>query len=167
MAAGKISCRHRELVGPGVRRALVSEKDARRQIGSVGTRSISNWWRSTRPSTRCRTRLVERMVRCTPNDFVFDVKLHHLLSHHSTPAKLLPPAAAKEIADQRANAKGCDHTRCMDKVMRAFRGPLEIFVVQRSWASLLLQLSPAFSPRKHELNELENRAAIAGDFGRG
>ena len=27
--------------------------------------------------------------------------------------------------------------------------------MQEKWASLLLQLSPAFSPRKHELNELE------------
>jgi len=37
-------------------------------------------------------RMVERWCRSTPDNFVFDVKLHQLLSRHSTAAKLLPPA---------------------------------------------------------------------------
>ena len=36
-------------------------------------------------------RMVERWCRSTPDEFVFDVKLHQLLSRHSTAAKLLPP----------------------------------------------------------------------------
>src|SRR5215210_8689743 len=36
-------------------------------------------------------RMVERWCRSTPDDFVFDVKLHQLLSRHSAAAKLLPP----------------------------------------------------------------------------
>src|SRR6266513_4457994 len=36
-------------------------------------------------------RTVERWCAATPNNFVFDVKLHQLFSFHSTPAKLLPP----------------------------------------------------------------------------
>ena len=36
-------------------------------------------------------RMVERWCRCTPDGFVFDVKLHQLLSRHSTALKLLPP----------------------------------------------------------------------------
>ena len=34
--------------------------------------------------------MVERWCAATPNDFIFDVKLHQLFSFHSTPAKLLP-----------------------------------------------------------------------------
>src|SRR6266513_259648 len=36
-------------------------------------------------------RMVERWCAATPDRFTFDVKLHQLLSRHSTPAKLLPP----------------------------------------------------------------------------
>src|SRR4051794_9634089 len=36
-------------------------------------------------------RMVERWSATTPDDFVFDVKLHQLLSRHSAQAKLLPP----------------------------------------------------------------------------
>src|SRR5437773_5023020 len=40
-------------------------------------------------------RLVERWCRSTPDEFTFDVKLHQLLSRHSTPVKLLPPMLQK------------------------------------------------------------------------
>ncbi|MBA3762483.1 MAG: DUF72 domain-containing protein, partial [Chthoniobacterales bacterium] len=40
-------------------------------------------------------RMVERWCRSTPDDFVFNVKLHQLLSRHSTAAKLLPPSLQK------------------------------------------------------------------------
>ena len=39
--------------------------------------------------------LVRRWCDATPPNFVFNVKLHQLLSHHSTLAKLLPPALQK------------------------------------------------------------------------
>ena len=48
-------------------------------------------------------RLVERWCRATPNEFVFDVKLHRLLSRHATTLKSLPPAL-QQIAQ--ANGKG-------------------------------------------------------------
>src|SRR4051812_43678546 len=40
-------------------------------------------------------RMVERWIHATPDEFTFDVKLHQLLSRHSAPAKLLPPALQK------------------------------------------------------------------------
>src|SRR5947207_10474465 len=40
-------------------------------------------------------RMVERWCRSTPGLFTFHVKLHRLLSRHSTPAKLLPPHVRK------------------------------------------------------------------------
>ena len=36
--------------------------------------------------------MVERWCRITPERFTFDVKLHQLLSRHSTQVRLLPPA---------------------------------------------------------------------------
>src|SRR5947208_17172090 len=38
---------------------------------------------------------VERWCDQTPEKFTFDVKLHKLLSRHSTPANLLPPDLRK------------------------------------------------------------------------
>jgi len=65
------------------------------------------------------------------------------------------PDTAKEIA-VRGKRESRTHHATMDEVLRAFAPPWKSFVAQKSWASWLLQLSPAFSPRKHKLNELEN-----------
>src|SRR5919202_2807507 len=47
-------------------------------------------------------RMVQRWSATTPEDFTFDVKLHQLLSRHSTQAKLLPPELQRraEIDDK-------------------------------------------------------------------
>ena len=44
-------------------------------------------------------RMVERWCRSTPDGFIFDVKLHQLLSRHSTKVKLLPPKLQKRRGD--------------------------------------------------------------------
>jgi uncharacterized protein YecE (DUF72 family) len=46
-------------------------------------------------------RMVERWCRSTPDGFTFDVKLHQLLSRHSTNVKLLPP-----VLQRRAEVDG-------------------------------------------------------------
>ena len=46
-------------------------------------------------------RMVERWCAATPDDFMFDVKLHQLFSFHSTPAKLLPPELQNARGDGR------------------------------------------------------------------
>src|SRR5256714_8033111 len=108
-------------------------------------------------------RLAERWCHSTPDDFVFDVKLHQLLSRHSTNMKLLPPALQKR-AD--ADAKG--RVKLTPKIERAmideFRRPLEILRGHRKLGALLLQLSPGFSPRKHQLAELENLLGALAEF---
>src|SRR6476469_3848559 len=48
-------------------------------------------------------RLTERWCHNTPDGFVFDVKLHQLLSRHSANAKLLPPALQRKAE---VDAKG-------------------------------------------------------------
>ena len=42
-------------------------------------------------------RMVDRWCKNTPDAFIFDVKLHRLLSRHSTPVKLLPPELQRHV----------------------------------------------------------------------
>jgi len=69
--------------------------------------------------------LVRRWCDVTPQDFVFNIKLHQLLSHHSTPAKLLPPALQKKLRLEK-NAKVGLTTAMMDEILRAFAPSLEV-----------------------------------------
>jgi uncharacterized protein YecE (DUF72 family) len=100
-------------------------------------------------------RLTERWCQSTPDGFVFDVKLHQLLSRHSANAKLLPAALQKKAE---TDAKG--RVRLTPEMERAmideFRRPLEILRGHGKLGALLLQLSPAFSPKKHDLRELDD-----------
>jgi uncharacterized protein YecE (DUF72 family) len=89
--------------------------------------------------------------------------LHQLLSHHSTPAKLLPPALQKKLRLEK-NTKVALTTETMDAVRQAFAPSLEVLRLAGKLGVLLLQLSPAFSPRKHSLNELENVLQLTADF---
>jgi uncharacterized protein YecE (DUF72 family) len=108
-------------------------------------------------------RLTERWCLSTPDDFVFDVKLHQLLSRHSANAKLLPPALQKKAE---IDAKG--RVTLTPKIERAmtdeFRRPLEILRGHGKLGALLLQLSPAFSPKKHQLSELEELLGQLADY---
>jgi uncharacterized protein YecE (DUF72 family) len=99
-------------------------------------------------------RMVERWCAATPDDFTFDVKLHQLFSFHSTPAKLLPPDMQNCV---KTDAKGkVKPTRDVEEaLLKIFLRAAAIFRVAGKMGVLLLQLSPAFSPRKHELKELE------------
>ena len=98
--------------------------------------------------------MVERWCAVTPDGFAFDVKLHQLFSFHSTPGKLLPPDLQKRAE---IDAKGkVKPTRDMQEtLLKAFLRATAIFRSAGKMGVLLLQLSPAFSPRKHRLNELE------------
>jgi uncharacterized protein YecE (DUF72 family) len=98
--------------------------------------------------------MVERWCRSTPEGFVFDVKLHQLLSRHSTAAKLLPPALRRRAE---IDAKGkVKLTRAIEKAMIAeILGLVKLLEAFGKLGALLLQMSPAFSPKAHRLSELE------------
>ena len=100
-------------------------------------------------------RLVERWCHTTPEDFVFDVKLHQLLSRHSANLKLLPPALQK-IAEVDAKGRVKLTPKIEAAMVAEFRRPLEILQRERKLGALLLQLSPGFSPKKHRLRELDD-----------
>ena len=99
-------------------------------------------------------RMVERWCAATPDDFTFDVKLHQLFSFHSTMMKLLPPDLQRRAeTDGKGNVKPTPDLQ--KSLLKVFLRAAEIFRNAGKMGALLLQLSPAFSPRKHKLNELE------------
>ncbi|HEY7000256.1 MAG TPA: DUF72 domain-containing protein [Candidatus Udaeobacter sp.] len=99
-------------------------------------------------------RMVERWCAATPNDFTFDVKLHQLFSFHSTRAKLLPPDLQRRAeTDVRGNVRSTPDLQ--DALLKIFLRSISTLRDAEKLGVLLLQLSPSFSPRKHELGELE------------
>ena len=108
-------------------------------------------------------RMVERWCATTPDDFTFDVKLHQLFSFHSTRAKLLPPDLQKRAeTDAKGNVKSTPDLQ--GALLKTFLRSISIFADAGKLGVLLLQLSPAFSPRKHELGELESLIDMLGDY---
>jgi uncharacterized protein YecE (DUF72 family) len=99
-------------------------------------------------------RIVERWCRCTPNEFIFDVKLHQLLSRHATSAKLLP-RDLQERAPVDGKGKVIINPQIEAAVAREFLRAISPLRESGKLGALLLQLSPAFSPRKHSLRELQ------------
>ena len=94
---------------------------------------------------------VERWAEQTPPGFTFDVKLHKLLSRHSADLKSLPPAC-RERAE--TNARG--RVQLTPRLEAALADEIAEAVAPlgAKLATFLLQLSPAFEPRKNELDEL-------------
>jgi uncharacterized protein YecE (DUF72 family) len=97
---------------------------------------------------------VHKWVDDTPDDFVFDVKVHRLLSRHSAPLDSLPP-------DLRDDAQTTDRgrVRLTPDLETALAERLVEETAPMAEAEKLgcyfLQLTPAFSPGRHELEELE------------
>jgi uncharacterized protein YecE (DUF72 family) len=107
--------------------------------------------------------LVQRWCDVTPPNFVFNVKLHQLLSYHSTSGKLFPPALQKKLRLEK-NVKVALTRETSEEVLKAYKPSLEVFRRAEKLGILLLQLSPAFSPRKHDLGELEDVLELVRDY---
>ena len=98
--------------------------------------------------------LVERWRAQTPDNFTFNVKLPQLLSRHSADAKLLPPELHRQ-AEVDARKKVKLTPKLEEALIKTFLGSMSILRDGRKLGVFLLQLSPAFSPRKHRLEELD------------
>jgi uncharacterized protein YecE (DUF72 family) len=108
-------------------------------------------------------RMVERWCAATPDDFTFDVKLHQLFSFHSTPAKLLPPDLQRRAEiDARGRVKSTPDLQ--EALLKIFLRATAIFRDSGKLGVFLLQLSPAFSPRKHELGDLDQLVEMLSDY---
>jgi len=108
-------------------------------------------------------RMVERWCAAAPDDFTFDVKLHQLFSFHSTPAKLLPPDLQRR-AETDAKGKVKSTPDLQEALLKIFLRSMSIFRDAGKLGVFLLQLSPAFSPRKHELDELDRLIEMLSDY---
>jgi uncharacterized protein YecE (DUF72 family) len=108
-------------------------------------------------------RTVERWCATTPHNFTFDVKLHQLFSFHSTQRKLLPPEFQR-IAETDAKGKVTSSPELRDALLESFLQPMSILQSAGKLGVFLLQLSPAFSPRKHELVELSPLIEKLADY---
>ncbi len=97
---------------------------------------------------------VERWLDATPGEFVFDVKLHRLLSRHSAGLDSLPPELREGAEVGRRGRVAL--TRELEAAL-ADRLIEELTPMVRAGrlGALLLQLTPSFSPSRHELRELE------------
>jgi uncharacterized protein YecE (DUF72 family) len=108
-------------------------------------------------------RMVERWCAATPDGFIFDVKLHQLFSYHSTAAKLLP-ADLQQRAETDAKGRVKRTPALEESLIEAFLHSMAILHSAGKLGVLLLQLSPAFSPRKHKLGELEHLIEMLRDY---
>jgi len=99
-------------------------------------------------------RFVERWCEQTPPGFVFDVKLHRLLSRHSTGPELLPKDLRAKAVVQRDKV---ELTPALEEaVIERFLDAIEPFEAAGKLGALLLQLSPSFRPRSNQLSELDH-----------
>jgi uncharacterized protein YecE (DUF72 family) len=96
---------------------------------------------------------VGRWAEITPDDFLFTVKLHRLLSRHTAEVESLPPdlrGEAKVDSRGRVQLDSALEDALAGAVVDGV-GPLE---EAGKLGGFLLQLSPSFSPKAHELEEL-------------
>jgi uncharacterized protein YecE (DUF72 family) len=96
----------------------------------------------------------------TPDDFAFDIKLHRLLSRHSTQVALLP-RGLRSLAGS-TTGKATLTPKLETALVEVILEALEPMVAASKLGALLLQLSPSFSPKKHSLSELDHLLELLG-----
>src|SRR3954452_19076676 len=92
-------------------------------------------------------------VTATPPGFTFDVKLHRLLSRHAAELKSLPEEL-RERAETTARGRVVLDDALQDAMADAVLQATEPLRDAGKLSTFLLQLSPAFKPRDHDLDEL-------------
>ena len=108
-------------------------------------------------------RTVERWCAATPYDFTFDVKLPQLFSFHSTQARLLPPELQRRAeTDARGRVKSTPDLQ--EALLKSFLRATSIFHDAGKLGVFLLQLSPVFSPRKHNLAEIDPLIEMLSEY---
>src|SRR3954464_10509628 len=96
---------------------------------------------------------VERWVPQTPEGFTFDVKLHQQLSRHAAKLESLPPEL-RDGADLTGRGRVVLTRELEHGRAQRLLEEVEPLVEAGRLSSFLLQLTPGFSPRDHELDEL-------------
>jgi uncharacterized protein YecE (DUF72 family) len=98
--------------------------------------------------------VVHKWVDDTPDDFIFDVKVHRALSRHAAPLDSLP----EDLRDG-VETTGRGRVRLTAELESALAKRLVEETAPLAEAgklgAYLVQLTPAFAPRRHELEELD------------
>jgi uncharacterized protein YecE (DUF72 family) len=101
---------------------------------------------------------VKRWCQETPDGFLFDVKLPKVLSRHSMQVKFLPPELRERVETQNGVIKLAQATERLVATRL-----LQLFEPMRDASKLgvfLLQMSPAFRPKTHQLSDLDTIAEL-------
>jgi uncharacterized protein YecE (DUF72 family) len=107
---------------------------------------------------------VARWAEVTPEHFTFDVKLHRLLSRHSAGLEsLLPELRPRAQTNERGRVMLTPELQ--DLLVEHTLDAVAPLAEHGKLGPFLLQLTPAFSPGKHELSELEPIAAALREPG--
>jgi uncharacterized protein YecE (DUF72 family) len=101
---------------------------------------------------------VKRWCEETPEGFLFDVKLPKVLSRHSMQVKFLPPELRSRVETQNGVIKLTQSTERL--VAKSLLQLLKPMGDAGKLGVFLLQLSPAFRPRTHELSDLDTIAEL-------
>jgi uncharacterized protein YecE (DUF72 family) len=105
---------------------------------------------------------VARWAEITPKQFTFDVKLHRLLSRHSAGLDSLPPELRPQATtDERGRVMLTPELQ--DLLIEATLDAVKPLTEADKLGPYLLQLTPAFSPARHELSELAPLAKALRD----
>lgn len=98
----------------------------------------------------------------TPSSFLFDVKLHGLLSRHAVKAASLPPDL-RHYAETNPRGNLTLTPKLERVVAKRILNEVEPLREAGKLGAFLLQLSPSFSPQKHKLDELDELASLFRD----
>jgi uncharacterized protein YecE (DUF72 family) len=96
---------------------------------------------------------VEGWAKATPDGFRFDVKLHRLLSHHAAQLKELPADLRDEVETNNRGRVLLD-AALVDEMVRRTAQAFRPLADSGKLGAYLLQLTPAFDPRRNDLDEL-------------
>ena len=96
---------------------------------------------------------VRRWVQVTPDGFTFDWKLHRALSRHAAQVDSLPKALRDDADTTPRGRVRLDDDLERELARRTLEAAAPLARAGRL-SSFLLQLSPAFEPGKHRLDEL-------------
>ena len=97
---------------------------------------------------------VHGWVESTPDGFIFDVKVHRALSRHAAPLSRCLPTSARRRRPPRAGARPPDSELEQTIAARLVEETAPLAEASKL-GSYLLQLTPAFAPGKHHLEELD------------
>jgi len=96
---------------------------------------------------------VSAWAEVTPEGFIFDVKLHRLLSGHAAQLKELP-VELRDDAETNERGRVIADRVLVDEMVRRTAEAMGPLADAGKLGAYLLQLTPAFDPRDHSLDEV-------------